>query len=152
MPHIQQSFGVCFEIYLSFGDHIYSICKTCFVQICDLGNGGMCVVRQYLTDKAAILVAYALVGIRLDYCHSLFGGLTNYNNCKLLCFGKKLSMIATKYNRYAWVTFILHRHHWLPVKYYYIFKVGTLVYKYLHSFTAILVFFVYPHGWIQHKI
>ena len=46
--------GVWFDINFSFADNIRNICKTCFIQMCDLRQ-----VRQYLTDEAAILVANA---------------------------------------------------------------------------------------------
>ena len=41
------------------------------------------IIRQYLTDEVAILVANALVSSRLDYCNSLFRSLSSLNMHKL---------------------------------------------------------------------
>ena len=44
-----------------------------------------------------------------------------------------LARIVTNHRKYAHVTPILQKLHWLPVKYRCIFKTATLVYKFLHS-------------------
>ena len=44
-----------------------------------------------------------------------------------------LAHIVTNHRKYAHVTPILQKLHWLPVKYRCIFKTATLVYKFLHS-------------------
>ena len=54
-------------------------------------------IRQYLTDKAAVLAANTLVSSRVDYCHSLFRSLSSFNMHTLQCIqNKKLQIpIAT---------------------------------------------------------
>ena len=62
-------------------------------------------------------------------------------NISLLKHGKRLrgyltheaARIVTNHRKYAHVTPILQKLHWLPVKYRCIFKTATLVYKFLHS-------------------
>ena len=44
-----------------------------------------------------------------------------------------LARIVTNHRKYAHVTPILQKLHWLPVRYCCIFKTATLVYKFLHS-------------------
>ena len=81
---------------------------------------------MYLNPEVAVLAANALVSSRLDYCKSLFRGLSGLNQ-------HKLQSIVTNHRTYAHVTPILQKLHWLPVKYRCIFKTATLVYKFLHS-------------------
>ena len=68
------------DAYLSFADHVYNICKTCFIQIHDLRW-----VRKHLTDEAAILAANDLVNSHLDYCNSCFRSLSSLNMHKVQC-------------------------------------------------------------------
>ena len=89
-------------------------------------------VRQYLGDKAAILVAIALVSGCFDYCNSLFRNLFSFNMHKLLCIENILPRIVTKCNRYTRASYILK--HLLPTfELCYIFKMAALVYKFLHN-------------------
>ena len=71
------------------------------------------------------------VSSRLDYCNSLFRGLSGFNQYKLQSIQNTL--VFTNHGKYAHVTPILHKLHWLPVRYRCIFKTATLVYKFLHS-------------------
>ena len=50
--------------------------------------------RQYLTRDAALTAANALVGSRLDYCNSLFRGLSVANLRKLQCIQNSLASIC----------------------------------------------------------
>ena len=96
--------------------------------MCDLRR-----IRQYLTPEVAVLAANALVSSRLDYCNSLFRGLSCFNLHKLQSIQNTLALIVTNHKKYAHVTPILKPIHWLPVKYRCMFKTATLVYKFLHS-------------------
>ena len=90
-------------------------------------------IRKYLTPEVAVLAANALVSSCLDYCNSLFRGLSGFNQHKLQSIQNTLARIVTNHRKYAHVTPILKKLHWLPVKYRCIFKTATLVYKFLHS-------------------
>ena len=80
-----------------------------------------------------LLSANALVSSRLDYCNSLFRGLSCFNLHKVQSIQNTLARIVTNHRKYAHVTPILKQLHWLPVKYRCMFKTATLVYKFLHS-------------------
>ena len=81
----------------------------------------------------SVLAGNALVSSRLDYCNSLFRGLSCFSQHKLQSIQNTLSRIVTNHRKYAHVTPILKKLHWLPVKYRCIFKTATLVYKFLHG-------------------
>ena len=95
------------------------LAKTCFLQMRDFRR-----IRQYLAPEVAVLAANALVSSRLDYCNSLFGGLSCFNQHKLQSIQDTLARIVTNHRKYAHVTPILKQLHWLPVKYQCIFKTG----------------------------
>ena len=95
-------------------------------------------IRQYLTPEVAFLAADALVSIRVEYCNSLFRGLSRFNQHKLQSIQNTLARIVTNHRKYAHVTPILKQLHWLPVKYRCMFKTATLVYN-SFLFSTILV-------------
>ena len=123
-----RNLGVWFYADFSFTEHVKMTCKACFLQMCDLRR-----IRQYLTPEVAVLAANALVSSRLDYCNSLFKGLSCFNQHKLQSIQNTLAHIVTNHRKYAPVTPILKQLHWLPVKDRCIFKTATLMYKFLHS-------------------
>ena len=123
-----RNLGVWFDADFSFSEHVKRTCKACFLQMHDLRR-----IRQYLTLEVTVLAANALVSSRLDYCNSLFRGLSCFNLHKLQSIQNTLARIVTNHRRYAHVTLILKQLHWLPVKYRCMFKTATLDYKYLHS-------------------
>ena len=123
-----RNLGVWFDAEFSFSEHVKRTCNACFLQMRDLRR-----IRQYLTPKVAVLAANALVSSRLDYCNSLFRGLSCFNLHKLQSIQNTLARIVTNHRRYAHVTPILKQLHWLPIKYRCMFKTATLIYKFLHS-------------------
>ena len=74
---VVKNLGVWSDVNFSFADHVCNICKTCFIQMCDLRQ------VQYLTDEAAVLASNPLVSSRLNYCNSLFRSLSSFNMHKL---------------------------------------------------------------------
>ena len=74
-----------------------------------------------------------MVSSRLNYCNSLFGGLSCFNPHKLQSIQNTLVCIVTNHRTYARVTPILKKLHWWPVKYRCMFKTATLVYKFFNS-------------------
>ena len=90
-------------------------------------------IRQYHTPDMAVLAANTLVSSRLDYCNSVFRGLSCFNQHKLQSIQNTLARIVTNHRNYAHVTPILKQLHWLPVKYRCMFKTATLVYKFLNT-------------------
>ena len=66
-----RNLGVWFDSDFSFSCHVMKVCKACFAHVWDLKR-----LRGHLTHEAALMAANALVGSRLDYCNSLFRGLS----------------------------------------------------------------------------
>ena len=73
-----RNLGVWFDSDFSFSCHVMKVCKACFASVHDLKR-----LRGHLTHEAALMAANALVGSRLDYCNSLFRGLSALDLRKL---------------------------------------------------------------------
>ena len=123
-----KNLGVWFDSDFSFTKHVKSECKLCFIQMRDLRQ-----IRQYLTRDAALMAANALVGSRLDYCNSLFRGLSVSNLRKLQCIQNSLARIVCRATCLSHTTPLRKALHWLPIRHRCIFKTALLVYKYLHT-------------------
>ena len=91
-----RNLGVWFDADFSFSEHIKRTCKACFLQMRDL-----CRIRKYLTSEVAVLAANALVSSRLDYCNSLFRGLSGFNQHKLQSIQNTLARIVTNHRKYS---------------------------------------------------
>ena len=123
-----RNLGVWFDSDFSFSCHVMKVCKACFAHVRDLKR-----LRGHLTHEAALMAANALVGSRLDYCNSLFRGLSVLDLRKLQCVQNSLARIVANTTKYSHITPVRKALHWLPIKYRSIFKTAMLVYKFLHS-------------------
>ena len=123
-----RNLGVWFDSDFSFSCHVMKVCKACFASVRDLKR-----LRGHLTHEAALMAANALVGSRLDYCNSLFRGLSALDLRKLQCVQNNLARIVANTTKYSHITPVRKALHWLPIKYRSSFKTAMLVYKFLPS-------------------
>ena len=110
--------------------HLQNICKSCFDQIRDL----KC-LRVYLTCHAALMVANALFGSRLDYCNSLFRSLSTLDFRKLQYVQNSLARIVTNIIKYSHISPVRKtlQCSWLPIEHRSIFKTVLLVITYIKA-------------------
>jgi len=73
-------------------------------------------MRQSLPDHVARTVACSIVGSRLDYCNSLFVGMTDCNFKKLQRVQNALARVVLRVGKFEHITPALIKLHWLPVK------------------------------------
>ena len=78
-----------------------------------------------------MVIANVLVSSRLDYCNSLFRGLSSRNATRLQYVQNALARFVTGASKYTHITSTLRTLHWLPIRQRIIFKTLVLVYKYL---------------------
>ena len=123
-----KNLGVWFDSDFSLSKHVQNVCKSCFVELRDFRY-----VRRFFTHDASVLVAIALVSSRLDYCSSLFRSLSKFSLRKLQCIQNSAARIVLNTSRYTSITPVLKKLHWLPVEHRSVFKIATLVYKFLHT-------------------
>ena len=103
---------------------IRHVCKSSYYHL-----KGSCKIRNHLSKDTAVQVANALVSSRLDYCNSLFYGISKSNLGKLQRVQNALCRIVCRLGRQAHVTPHMRELHWLPVEHRIIFKLNCLTFK-----------------------
>ena len=63
----------------------------------------------------------------------MFRGLFTKDSNKLQCVHNSLASIVINTSKFSHITPTLESLHWQPIKYRYIFKTLTIIYKYLHN-------------------
>jgi len=147
-----RNLGVIFDKNLSFAQHISSISKSCFLNICDLRR-----IRNTIGQTTACTIATSLIHSKIDYCNSLLLNLpaTQLNESSLLVLNSAARAV-TKTPKFHHITPILKFLHWLKLNERIKYKVLSLTYKSLktsqpsylrslHSFTSLYSVFLYHH-------
>ena len=110
--------------YMSFSDQIKSVSKSCHFHIRDIRR-----IRHLLPLSAATALANSLVSSKLDYCNSLYSGISQANLNKLQRIQNSLARVITNTSKYQHITPILKKLHWLPIKQRIDYKLCLLTYK-----------------------
>ena len=118
-----RSLGVTLDKKLSFDQHVTNTCRSCYYHIRALRH-----VRESLPDDVARTVACSLVCCRLDYCNSLFVGMTRANFSKLQRVQNSLARVVLRRRKFDHITPALMELHWLPVEHRVTFKLATLAF------------------------
>jgi len=108
-----KSLGVTLDSSLTFANHISSVCQKSNFHIRALRH-----IRNCLTDDNAKTVASVLVGSQLDYCNSLFFGVSKTNINRLQHIQNTIARVITgrPTNRCQHITPILQQLQWLPFR------------------------------------
>ena len=136
-----KSLGATLDRYLSFDQHVNSVCKACYFHIRALRH-----VRESLPDEVAKKVACSIVTSRLDYCNALYHNMSEANFAKLQLVQNTLARVVVRKRKYDHITPSLRELHWLPVKHRSTFKIATLTHKLLqHHQPAYLYDLIQPY-------
>ena len=73
-------------------------------------------VRDSLPDDAAKTVAVSIVTTRLDYCNSLFFGMSTRNFARLQRVQNTLARVLLRKRKFDHITPSLMKLHWLPIQ------------------------------------
>ena len=123
-----KSLGVIVDSRLSFDAQISSICKASYFHIKALRK-----IRSALDMETAKAVACSIVTSRIDYCNSLFYGMTARNFSKLQRIQNTVARIVSGIRRFDHITPVLKELHWLPVRERVDFKIGCMTFKALRN-------------------
>ena len=107
-----------------FSEQINSVSKSCHFHIRDIRR-----IRHPLPLSAATALANSLVSSKLDYCNSLYSGISQSNLNKLQRIQNSLARIITNTSKYQHSTPTLKKLHWLPIKQRIDYKLCLLTYK-----------------------
>ncbi len=130
-PYVTQcarNLGVLFDHNLKFDKQISAVVKSCFFHLCQLSK-----VKPFLSQSNFQMVVHAFVTTRLDYCNSLYYGVSQSSLSRLQLVQNAAARLLYGTRKYEPVTPILSALHWLPIKYRIDFKILLFVYKALNN-------------------
>ena len=125
-----KNLGVTLDSELSFEPHIIKLVKSCFFIIRRLSK-----IKAYLTYEQLRTVVCACIFSRLDYCNSLFYGVSSQLLAKLQYVQNSAVRLLRKKNGFGYISVneYIRRCHWLKVKERILFKLCLIVHKCLHG-------------------
>ena len=106
-----RNLGFIFDSDMSFTDQINSLSKSCHFHIRDIRR-----IRHLLPLSAATALANSLVSSKLDYCNSLYNGISQANLNKIQRIQNTLARVVTNTSKFEHITPILKKLHWLPIR------------------------------------
>ena len=109
---------------MSFTDQINSLSKSCHFHIRDIRR-----IRHLLPLSAATALANSLVSSKLDYCNSLYNGISQANLNKIQRIQILWLVSLLIHQNLKHITPILKKLHWLPIKQRIDYKLCLLTYK-----------------------
>ena len=114
----------CSSVLFLFTDQINSLSKSCHFHNRDIRR-----IRHLLPLSAATALANSLVSSKLDYCNSLYNGISQANLNKIQRIQNTLARVVTITSKFEHITPILKKLHWLPIKQRIDYKLCLLTYK-----------------------
>jgi len=126
---VVRNLGCHFDSQLNMRQHINTICRSCYFQLRQLR-----VIRRSLPRDVLKTLLHAFVASRLDYCNSLFYGITKYDLRKVQAVQNAAARLFGGIRKFDHITPVLRDSlHWLPIKQRIEFKIAVLTYKSLHQ-------------------
>ncbi len=119
-----RNLGVLFDHNLKFGKQINAVVKSCFYHLRQLSK-----VKPFLSQSNFQTVIHAFVTTRLDYCNSLYYGVSQSSLSRLQLVQNAAARLLSGTCKYESITPILSALHWLPIKYRIDFKILLLCIK-----------------------
>ena len=128
VQHSVRNLGVMFDHNLAFDVQITKVVQSCFLQIRNIAK-----VKHFLSRADLEIVIHAFISSRLDYCNSLYSGLSLKAISRLQFIQNAAARLLTNSRKYDHINPILAELHWLPVKYRIDFKLLLITFKALHG-------------------
>src|SRR6218665_2988894 len=104
--------------------NVLRICRTSFYKFRQLH-----VIRGSLSTETCTALVHAFVSSRLDYCNSLFAGLSDDLINKLQSVLRSAARLVLRKRKFD----LRDQLHWLPIRQKIQYKLGLLVYKCLRG-------------------
>ena len=125
-----KNLGVILDEHLSFEHHVKSIVKSCFMTIRKLAK-----IKSFLLYEQLRTLISACVFSILDYCNSLYHGITSESLRKLQSVQNAAARLLRKKdgNCNLRISYFIRKHHWLRVQERIWFKTCLIVHKSLQG-------------------
>ena len=108
--------------------HITKLCCAAFYHLHNIRR-----IRKYLSQDAAETLIHSFITSRVDYCNGLLHGLPAYQLQKLQRVQNAAARLIFMERKYGHITPLLHKLHWLPIKYRIQFKILLITFKAIHG-------------------
>uniref|UniRef100_A0A8C2BTF1 Reverse transcriptase domain-containing protein n=1 Tax=Cyprinus carpio TaxID=7962 RepID=A0A8C2BTF1_CYPCA len=105
-----QNLGIIIDQHLKFDRHISSVIGSSFYQLRLLSK-----IKNFLTPKTLEMAVHAFVTSRLDYCNSLYCGISKSQIARLQLVQNAAARLLLNCRKHEHITPILRSLHWLPI-------------------------------------
>lgn len=120
--------GVMLDSNFDLQKQVNTVCKAAYFELHRISR-----VRDFI-DECALrdLIQWQVIS-RLDFCNSLYAGLSAVTRSQLQRVQNSAARLIVKAKKSDHITPILQRLHWLPVKFRVWYKINTLTHKILYG-------------------
>ncbi len=134
--------GVFWDQGLKFDKQINAVISSCFFQLRLLSK-----IKPFLSLKTLEIAIHALITTRLDYCNSLYLGISKSSIARLQLVQNAAARFLKGQRKFDQVTPILKSLHWLPVHLRIEFKILLYVFKSINNLVpSYLSDLLYPYN------
>ena len=119
-----KNLGVHLDSSLNFNKQVSSVVSSSFYQLRTIAK-----LKPILSHRDLETVIHAFITSRLDYCNSLYHGLTQSTLSRLQMVQNSAARLLTGTKMREHITPVLAQLHWLPVKHRINFKILLFVFK-----------------------
>ena len=120
--------GVHIDSQLTMSDHVTALRRSCFFQLRQLRA-----IRSSITVNAAKTLVHAFVSSRIDYCNSLFFGISKGLMARLQGIQNAAARLITGTKKFDHITPVLRDLHWLPVHHRITYKIAMIAHRCIHG-------------------
>ncbi|KAL2104366.1 hypothetical protein ACEWY4_001234 [Coilia grayii] len=128
---IIKNLSVYFDTALNFNKQISNVVKSSFYQLRTIAK-----IKSFFTLKDLQTLIHAFITSRLDYCNSMYTGLTQSNLGRLQLVQNAAARLLTGTKKRQHITPVLVKLHWLPIKFRIDFKLLLFVFKVLNGLAS----------------
>ncbi len=137
-----KNLGVFWDQGLKFDKQINAVISSCFFQLRLLSK-----FKSFLSLKTLEIAIHALITTRLDYCNSLYLGISKSSIARLQLVQNAAARFLKGKRKFDHVTPILKSLHWLPVHHRIEFKILLFVFKSINNLApSYLSDLLYPYN------
>lgn len=128
LKHTTTNLGVKIDSDLKLDNQIRSVVKSSFFQLRQLAK-----IKPILSRQHFEIVIHAFVTTRLDYCNSLYVGVSASSIARLQMVQNAAARLLTGTRKFEHISPILASLHWLPIHFRIDFKTILFVFKSLNG-------------------
>ena len=142
-----KNLGIYMDAALTMKDHVTELKKKCFLTLRNLRK-----IRFLLTTSQLKTIVNSLVVSCLDYCNSMFYGISQQLMHQLQLIQNACAKVITGKYKYDHMEDDLNKLHWLSVRKRVVFKICLLAYKAVNGLTPLYLSDMFKYAHYGHTI